>query len=127
MQHGVSVLSNSEQLSLNNLKEVRKVLFPVKAKWYDIGLELDMEPKALDSIKSRVSDPSTCLRETLHEYLERTHPPPPSWEAIVEALRSPVIAEEELAEQIQRNYRSAGTHSGHHSSMVVAPSASKGK
>ena len=37
----------------------------VRAKWYDIGMQLGVSIGSLDGIKKQYNDPSDCLREFL--------------------------------------------------------------
>ena len=80
------------------------MLHPVRAKWRNIGIELEIDIGTLDSIeKSFHFDHTECLSRMLENWFKQTDPPP-SWDAIVEALESGPVGEGHLAEQIKQKY-----------------------
>ena len=89
----------------------------IRAKWYDIGLQLRMSVGTLDAIKEQYDDPSHNLKETLKTWL-KTSPSLPTWKNIVYALRSSTVSEVRLAADLEQKYCStqvtsvAATH--HH-------------
>ena len=86
------------------MKNARSALYLVRAKWKDIGIELEIDIRTLDSIeRSCHFQDNDCLTRMLDYWLKQTDPPP-SWDAIVEALDSGPIGEEHLAEQIKQKY-----------------------
>ena len=79
-----------------SLKEARNLLYDVRLKWYDIGVELNVDEKKLDEIKFKnKEDPGVCLREMLRVCLENTL----TWRAIAEALEAKAISELRLASE----------------------------
>ena len=69
-------------------------------KWYNIGLKLGIPPGTLNSIKIKCrDDPDECVTALLNEWLNNGNPPP-SWAALAEALRSPMVGYAHLAEQL---------------------------
>ena len=91
----------SGQLSVDDLAAVQRKLYDVNTKWYNLGLELGLRPPTLDSIDAKYnSDPSQCFRQVLKEWLNGVNPPP-TWQAMVNALKSPTVSQYKLAEQIQ--------------------------
>ena len=90
-------------LSIKDLKKVRGLLHPIRDKWYDIGLELDIDPDILDSIRDRCSDTKECLIERLKVWLGSCEAPP-TWEALKEALQADPVGEMALAEQSRLHY-----------------------
>ena len=86
---------------MDDLAAVQRKLFVVRTKWYNLGLELGQQVSTLDSIAAKYSsDPSQCFREVLLEWLKGVDPPP-TWHAMVNALKSPTVAQPQVAEQIQ--------------------------
>ena len=85
------------KLALDNLREVRRYLYPVRSKWYDIVIELGLKVGELDNIKS---DHGECLREMLKLWLKSINPIP-TWEALGDALRAEPVDEKEIAAQLQ--------------------------
>ena len=77
-----------------NLKEVREFLYSVRLKWYDLGLELDVDEEELDVIKAKdKDDPNTCLREMLRVRLKT----PLTWKMLGQALCAKAINESEMS------------------------------
>ena len=109
--------SAGQQLSVNDLPVVMEELNDTRTKWYDIGLQLCMNVGILNAIKEQYDDPSHCLRETLTTWL-KTCPSPPTWNSIVDALRSSTVGEVRLAADLEQKHCStqdtsvAATH--HH-------------
>ena len=86
------------------LKNARSALYPVRAKWRDIGIELEIDIGTLDSIeRSCHFQDNDCLTRMLDYWLKQTDPPP-SWDAILEALESGPVGEGHLAEQVKQKY-----------------------
>lgn len=83
------------------MREVRKALFEISSKWYDLGIELNIRHPTLENIKSLSNDSGDNLRDLLQVYLKELCP---TWEDIVEALRSEPINNLQLAEKISRKY-----------------------
>ena len=87
-------------LSLNNLRDVRRLLYPIQLKWYDIGIELGLKVTDLDYIKIvNNSDPTKCLTEMLKVWLKSIDPSP-TWKALGIALEASPVHEVELATKI---------------------------
>ena len=92
-----------QQLSVNDLLVLREELNTVRAKWYDVGMQLRLSVGTLDAIKAQyLNDPSDCLRETLKVWL-KTYPSP-SWTNIVDALGSKTLGETGLAVELKHRY-----------------------
>ena len=75
----------------------------VRAKWYNIGLQLHVSVGTLDAIKEQYDDPSHCQRETLKTWL-KTSLSAPTWSNIVDALRSSTVGEVRLAADLEHKY-----------------------
>lgn len=90
-------------LSLDNLGEVVEELHKISQQWYDIGLQLKIIPDVLDKIKGEESDSSNQLREMLKVWLKRAQPKP-TWEAVVQALRSQTVGREQEASSLEEKY-----------------------
>ena len=87
-----------------NLRALLNELHPVRGNWYNIGLELDIPHTTLDCFKQIYSDPSDLLREVLKHWLDTTTDPPPTWKAVITALRSPIVDKKRVAEQLGSKY-----------------------
>jgi len=100
-----------QQLTVDDLRVLMKELNDVRAKWYNIGLQLGVSVGTLKAIeKQYLNDPSDCLRETLTTWLISTAP---TWTTIFDALN--VVGEVRLVADLQHKYCSqqemAATHS----------------
>ena len=93
----------SDWLSVEDLAAVQRKLYTVHTEWYNLGLELGQRVSTLDSIDAKCNgDPSRCFRQVLKEWLKGVNPPPiATWQAMVKALKSPTVAQYQVAEQIQ--------------------------
>ena len=58
----------------------------------------------LDCFKQNYSDQSDLMCEMLKHWLKAVIDTPPSWEAVVTALRSPAVNEKKVAEQLELKY-----------------------
>ena len=87
-----------------SLKALLNVLHSVRASWYDIGLELDIPHNELDCFKQNHTDPKDLLREMLKHWLDTAVDPRPTWEAVVAALRAPIVDKIRVAEQLESKY-----------------------
>ena len=88
-----------------DLATVLSELFPCRAKCYDLGIQLRVDLGSLDSIKVQYTDPRDQLREVIKTWL--TTSKNPTWEVIVEALKSPIVEEGRLAMDLQQKYCSS--------------------
>ena len=91
-------IHHTMKLTLNDLREVRGLLYSVRRKWYDIGIELGLKVEELDNINASYSDQKECLREMLKMWLKSTNPIP-TWTALGVALRAEPVGEVEIAEK----------------------------
>ena len=86
-------------LGTNDLRSVRRATWDARSKWYDVGLELGIDPGTLDSIKANNDAVESRFTAVLLAWL-RTVNPRPTLAALAEALRSPTVGYGHLAEQI---------------------------
>lgn len=86
-------------LTTGDVRQVRALLFKVRKKWYDIGIELDLHVKQLDEIKIKFhDDPAKCLLEIIILWLGSTNKLP-TWEAMAKALKADAVNEVALADE----------------------------
>ena len=97
------ILFAAMELSLGDLATVLKELYEARTKWYYIGLELKVPVGTLDNIEAQSDDPKKCLLDTLKHWLKTVNPKP-TWQALVDALRSCVVEENQLANSIEENH-----------------------
>ena len=110
--------SAGQQLSVNDLPVVMEELNETRVKWYDIGLQLRMSVGTLDAIKEQYDDPSHCIRETLKTWL-KTCPSHPTWNNIIDTLRSSTVGEIRLAASLEQKYCSTQDTSTHHHALPL--------
>ena len=92
-----------EQLGIKDLAMVRGALIDVCTKWYHIGVELRLSEGTLSAIRTQFSDLTDCLTEMCTKWLKRIDPPP-TWDALANAVESPSVGEEYLAQQLRKTY-----------------------
>ena len=91
----------SDRLSVDDLANIQNKLYAVTAEWYNLGLQLGLRASTLDRIEAKYnSDPSRCFCQVLKEWLKGVNPLP-TWQAVVNALKSPTVGQYEVAEQIE--------------------------
>ena len=91
-------------LTVDDLYDVLDQLHEVRAKWYDLGGSLELRASTLDAIKvEHHNAPDVCLRQTISHWLRQVTPRP-CWNAIVFALRKPIVNEPRLAETLETKY-----------------------
>ena len=97
-------------------------LHEVRAKWYHLGVQLNMRPSDLDPIQIQcLNNPDDCLLKLLSVWLTRTDPSPPSWERVADALSSPAIDRPTLAERIRRTYCSQSSNEATDTESFLSP------
>ena len=93
-------------LTVDNLYDVLEQLHEVRAKWYDLGGSLKLDVSTLDAIEVKHRNaPDVCLREMISHWLRQVMPRP-CWNAVVVALRKPMVNEPRLAETLETKYSS---------------------
>ena len=91
-------------LGVKDLGMVQEELYDARTNWSNLGLSLRLNIITLDTIREQYSgDPKKCFPEMLKAYLKTTTPPP-SWIALVEALKTKPVAEYHLAEELERKH-----------------------
>jgi len=96
-----------------DLRELQNELHGISSKWYNLGIQLRVDVGELDSIKKEGLVPVDCLREMLKIWLKQVDPHP-TRNALITALKSRVINEQQLASHLEKE----------HTTDVVIPSAS---
>lgn len=89
-------------MNVGDLVKVQDAVWAARAKWYDIGLRLGISADTLDAIaKAHLCNPEECFTDTLIKWL-RNNEPQPTWEALADVLRSPVVGHAHLAENLPK-------------------------
>lgn len=84
--------------------EILEALLQVRSKWYDAGMKLKVPVDTLDGIEARYDDPKDQLREMLKSWLKGAVKSQPTWKALVEMLRSSLVDEPRMADQLEGKY-----------------------
>ena len=86
-------------LSITDLRDIQRAAWDSRDEWYNIGLELKIDPGTLDVIKRDNTKTNDCFREMLTTWLKVVQPEP-TLSALAEALQSPTVGFGDLAEQV---------------------------
>ena len=92
-----SFLFHTVCLGDNDLSRLLRSAWEARSKWYNIGLELQLTPGTLDTIKADNDTVDDCFRDMLTTWLKG---PKPTLSLLAEALKSPTVGYGQLAEQI---------------------------
>ena len=79
-------------------------LYPVRTSWYVIGLVLGIPGMIMNQSKQMYLNPLDSLREMLKYWLQTAVDPRPTWEAVVTALRSPLVGKKNIAALLEEKY-----------------------
>ena len=91
------------ELVSGNLIKVFNLSSEATTKWFELGLELGLKYSQLEVIRvNNRQDVKSCFREMLHEWLN-TADPPPSWEALIEALKTDSVGLPAVARTIENS------------------------
>jgi len=98
-----------------NLRVLLNELHPVRDSWYKVGLQLDIPYTELNCFRKMYSDPSDSMCEVLMHWLKTAVDPPATWQAVVNALKSPIVNEVNVAAQLESKYCTQVQHTREHS------------
>lgn len=123
LQHTSYTCIPSGYLTENDLGKVMKACIKVCTSWEYIGIELGLTPGKLDAIKKDNPDSSKdCLKCMLSVWLKSANPRP-SWEALADALKSSLVGEERLSEEVKVKYCQERKGMVDHVNSTPGPSA----
>ena len=92
---------NEESLCESDLGAIDNAIHPVCNKYVFLGLLIGVSRRDIEIIEARYEDPSRCLLEILSLRLKEAKPL--TWGAVDKALRSRLINESRLADEILEN------------------------
>ena len=93
----------SRELTDADLRDVRTRIWDARNKWFDIGIELDVQHTDLTAIRQRCNDdPNACLTEMLACWLKRRGT---TWADLIQALRHPIVGFGSLADELESTLR----------------------
>ena len=84
------------ELNIKDLDAIKEAAWEARAKWYNIGLKLNIDPGTLDTIKGNYDSIDDQFQAMLTTWLKIN--PRPTWGALAIALRSRIVGYEQLAE-----------------------------
>ena len=84
-----------------NLGKVQDLIWDARPKWFNLGLNLNIDQATLIMIKQNHPNGDDCFREMLSEYLKSMEP---SWEELLAALRKPSVGHKQLAKKISGKF-----------------------
>ena len=94
----------TDHLTVDDLKDVRTAIWDARSGWKDIGIELGLKITHLDAIEeNNHGNAEKCFTKMLTVWLKRVNPPP-TWSAMVEALKGRTVDFEDLAEQVENKF-----------------------
>ena len=91
---GTKALNAEDHLLL-----ILQKLSTVCQSWYYIGLMLQLRVDKLDCIKLEHHDPQSCMVAMANTWLQGMDPQP-TWDALIQALHSCVVGEDQLAQKL---------------------------
>ena len=73
--------------------------------WHNIGLELGISSGSLDSIEASANqNPGKCMTDMIKDWLN-SGTPQPTWAALVEALKSPMVGLGDLSKKLAMSHK----------------------
>ena len=96
----ISASGDDITLEERDLADVLEALLDAKDKAYNLGLKLCVPVNEARSIRDNFKDPEDRLTHTIEVFLRQIDPSP-SWRIIVNALRSPLVNLQRLANDIE--------------------------
>ena len=91
-----------ERLTIDDIKEVSELLWPIRAKFRRLAVVLSIDPGTQD-VLANYPDKGDGLTEVIKVWLKKVNPVP-TWKALVKALRYDSIGERELANKIAKEH-----------------------
>ena len=100
------------ELRLGDLKVVFEEVYDVSAKWYELGITLEIRISLLNTIQKQFSDPQSCLLEVITMWLKSSNSS--TWGTLIDALKTSVVGEHRLAEELRMKYIPTSTEGNNH-------------
>ena len=98
----------SDNILFSDMKSISKVLRELRGinEWFELGLALGLEYSTLNGIKTDNTTVNECKREMVRSWLQKKDKcTPPSWQALVAALKDRLVERNDIAEQIEQKYK----------------------
>lgn len=85
---------------------VLRELSEITNEWFMLGLVLGLKDSTLKGIKTDNTNVQECKEEMVRSWLQRKDEcTPPSWQALVEALKDTLVKRNDVAEKIKQKYK----------------------
>ena len=111
-------LPSAIKLLKNDLGDLLSKLYPVRAKWYNLGLALHIHPDDLDAIRSQISSShDDCLREMLKLWLSTNR----EKGDLIKALKESSVGHHQLANELLEWVPSSSVLDSQTSTSCVQP------
>ena len=89
---------------MDDLASVQSAVWEGCARWYNLGVQLGLDPGTLDAIElDKRGNPGRCLTETLKKWL-CSPGLRPSWSSLARSLRALPVGREDLAEKLETSH-----------------------
>ena len=112
--------NNAGYLTINELDSVLKKVWEARNKWQNIGLALGVSQDDLDAIRvSNSDDADKCFAQVLAKWL-RSCSRSKSWRVLADALRSPTVGYQCLANNIELSHSIVDGSDHTHNSVNVS-------
>ena len=99
----LALILTDTKLTQEDTSTIYDKLFNARTKWFNIGLTLKVDNETLQSIRIRHrEDPDKCLLEMIAYTLKACSL---TWRDLCDCLRSPTVAHNELAEEIESDLK----------------------
>ena len=91
-------------MSTKDLMVIQTELWDARSRWRNIGIQLRMKIEDLEAIgEKNLNAPESCFTDCITTWLRQTEPPP-TWTALINALRSPPVGFQEMAERLEGKF-----------------------
>ena len=115
-------LFDTDRLTIDDLREVCNAVWAARNKWYDIGIQLGLKATDLDEIEENYPrNIGKCFSKMLMLWLRGVNPPP-TWSAMVDALKIPAVGLGDLAEEVESKFlhQASATDSGKTTGEIIS-------
>ena len=95
--------AEDKTLTPDNAIEILEEIFPARLKSYNLGLKLKLPLDVVQVIHAKTQPAEDHLREVIETFLNGVGSEP-TWRVIVDALKSPTIKLQQLADTIENKH-----------------------
>ena len=95
--------AEEETLRPDDVIEILEEIFPARIKSYNLGLKLKLPLHEVKAIHAKTQSAEDHLRDILEAFLKEVGSRP-TWRVIIDALRSPTVDLQQLADKIENKH-----------------------